>query len=181
MKSQRVSQTMSEEFEENITSIFQRMLPLLSSLLLLFFSYVPLEFGIFNNIRPVVGMVCVYYWMLHRPDLFNLWSVYFLGLIDDVISASPFGSNIFALLLLYILINNTSKFFNAKPFIVTWYGFCLLSFVAMFARWLLVSVYYSQFLPLSMLLFAYLVSVAAYPLISLVLAFIQNNLIQEDE
>lgn len=172
---------MSEEFEENIASLFQRMLPLVSSLVLLFISYVPLEFSLFNNIRPVVGMICVYYWMLHRPDLFNLWSVYTLGLIDDVISSSPFGSNIFALLLLYILINNTSKFFNAKPFVVTWYGFCLLSLVALMARWLLVSVYYGQFLPLSMVLFAYLVTIAAYPLISLILAFIQNNLIQDEE
>lgn len=172
---------MSEEFEENIASLFQKILPLLSSLILLFISYVPLEFSLFNNIRPVVGMICVYYWMLHRPDLFNLWSVYTLGLIDDVISSSPFGSNIFALLLLYILINNTSKFFNAKPFVVTWYGFCLLSLVTLMARWLLVSVYYSQFLPLSMMLFAYLVTIAAYPLISLILAFIQNNLIQDEE
>lgn len=171
---------MSEEFEENIASLFQKILPLLSSLILLFISYVPLEFSLFNNIRPVVGMICVYYWMLHRPDLFNLWSVYTLGLVDDVISSSPFGSNIFALLLLYILINNTSKFFNAKPFVVTWYGFCLLSFVTLMARWLLVSVYYSQFLPLSMMLFAYLVTIAAYPLISLILAFIQNNLIQDE-
>lgn len=172
---------MSDEFEENIASLFQKILPLLSSLILLFISYVPLEFSLFNNIRPVVGMICVYYWMLHRPDLFNLWSVYTLGLIDDVISSSPFGSNIFALLLLYILINNTSKFFNAKPFVVTWYGFCLLSLVTLMARWLLVSVYYSQFLPLSMMLFAYLVTIAAYPLISLILAFIQNNLIQDEE
>lgn len=172
---------MSEDFNENITSLFQRSMPFLTSVILLLFSYVPLDFGLLNNIRPAVALICVYFWMLHRPDLFNLWSVYFLGMIDDIISSSPFGSNILALLILYLLINNTSRFFNAKPFVVTWYGFAVLSLVTYLARWLVVSVYYSQFLSLAMLAFSYLVTIAAYPLISLLLAFIQNNLIQDEE
>ena len=109
---------MSEDLDENITSLFQRLLPFMSSVLLLLISYIPLDFSVFNNIRPSIGLICVYFWMLHRPDLFNLWSVYFLGVIDDIISSAPFGSNIFAMLLLYVLITNTSRFFNAKPFVV---------------------------------------------------------------
>ena len=100
----------SEELDENITTLFQRILPLLSSLILLFLSYIPLNISFLNNIRPAMGLICVYFWMLHRPDLFNLWAVYVLGAVDDVISASPLGSNILALLLLYVLINNTSRF-----------------------------------------------------------------------
>lgn len=172
---------MSEDLDENITSLFQRILPFLSSLVLLLLSYVPLDFSLLNNIRPSVGIVCVYFWMLHRPDLFNLWSVYFLGMIDDIISASPFGSNIMAMLLMYILLNNTSRFFNAKPFIVTWYGFAALALVTMLSRWLVVSVYYGQFLPLTIMMFSYLVTVASYPLLSLLLAYIQNHLIQDEE
>ena len=125
---------MSEDLDENITSLFQRLLPFMSSVLLLLISYIPLDFSVFNNIRPSIGLICVYFWMLHRPDLFNLWSVYFLGVIDDIISSAPFGSNIFAMLLLYVLITNTSRFFNAKPFVVTWYGFAVLSLVAMLGR-----------------------------------------------
>ena len=172
---------MSEDIDENITSLFQRILPLASSILLLMISYIPLDFSLFNNIRPAIGIICVYFWVNHRPDLFNLWSAYFLGLLDDIISAAPFGSNILALLVLYVLITNTSRFINAKPFIVTWYWFALLSLVTMLARWLVVSVYYSQFLPLTILGFSYLVTAAAYPLVSLLLAYIQNRWIQEEE
>ncbi len=171
---------MSEELDENITTLFQRILPLLSSLILLFLSYIPLNISFLNNIRPAMGLICVYFWMLHRPDLFNLWAVYALGAVDDVISASPLGSNILALLLLYVLINNTSRFFNAKPFVVTWYGFVLLSLLTMAAQWLVVSVYYSQFLPLTMISFSYMATIAAYPLVSLLLAYIQNTLIQDE-
>ena len=172
---------MAKEFEENITSIFQHMLPFFVSAILLLFSYVPFDFMFLNSIRPAMGMICVYFWLQHRPDLFNLWSVFFLGVLDDVVTSSPLGSNIFELLLMYVLVNNTSRFLNAKPFIVLWYGFALLALVTIFSRWLIVSVYYSQFLPLSMLFFSYMVTIAVYPLISLLLAFVQNNFIQDDE
>ena len=172
---------MSEDLDENITSVFQRTLPLLSSLFLLLLSYVPLDFSLLNNVRPVIGISCVYFWLIHRPDLFNLWSIYFYGMIDDIISASPFGSNILAMLILYLLITNLSKFFNAKPFVVMWYGFAAIALITMLCRWLVVSIYYSQFLPLSMLFFSYMVTVAAYPFVSLLLAFVQNNFIADDD
>ena len=130
---------------ENIVNYLQRLLPLFSSLLLLFFSYVPLDFLLFNNIRPAVAMVCVYFWMIHRPDLFNLVSVYLLGVVDDVISNVPFGTNILTLLVLYVLISNLSRFLNGKPFIITWYGFAIISLVVFLTKWLGLSVITGSF------------------------------------
>ena len=103
------------------------------------------------------------------------------GLIDDFLSSSPLGSNIFEMLLLYVLINNTSRLLNAKPFVVLWCGFAALSLVTLLGRWLIVSVYYSKFLPLSMLFFGYLVTIAVYPLVSLLLAFVQNRFMKDDD
>jgi rod shape-determining protein MreD len=130
--------------------------------------------------RPAVGMVCVYYWIIHRPDIFNLLSVYVLGMFEDILSSIPMGGNIFTFLVLYILLLNLGRFFNGKPFIVTWYGFAILAFLAFFAKWLMLSIYYGQFLPSIDVLFSYLFSVAAYPVLSLVNAFIQNYLIQDE-
>ncbi len=172
---------MAQELNENISSFFQRLLPFLTSVLLVLFSYVPLDFMFLNSIRPAIGIICVYFWLQHRPDLFNLWSVFGVGLIDDFVSSSPLGSNVFELLLMYVLVNNTSRFLNAKPFVVLWYGFMALSLITVLSRWLVVSVYYGQFLPLSMLFFSYMVTIAAYPLISLLLAFVQNHLIQDED
>lgn len=172
---------MNDEWSENLTLYFQRLLPLLFSLLLLFVSYIPLDLPISNNISPAVGMICTYFWLLHRPDVFNLLSVYLLGLTEDVISSAPFGSNIFALLVLYVLVTNLSRFFNAKPFVIIWYGFALLSLVTFLSRWLLVSVYYSHFLPLATVMFSYLVTAAAYPILSLINVFVQNRLMTDEE
>ena len=172
---------MNDELSANLTMYFQRLLPLLFSLLLLFVSYIPLDLPISNSIRPSVGMVCVYFWLLYRPDVFNLLSVYLLGMAEDIISSAPFGSNIFALLVMYVLVTNLYRFFNAKPFVIIWYGFALLSFVTFLSRWLLVSVYYSNFLPLVTVMFSYLVTVAAYPLLSLINVFVQNRLMTDEE
>ena len=134
-----------------------------------------------HNIRPAVGFVCAYYWLVHRPDLFNLVSVYFLGLVDDVISNVPFGANIFSMLVLYILLNNLVRFFNGKPFVIVWYGFIVMVFVAFFTKWLVLSIYYVQFLPFSIVFFSFLFTAAVYPFLSLLLAFVQNNMIADEE
>ena len=171
---------LSESFSENLFLSLQRLIPLISSILLLFLSYIPIDIAFSSSIRPVVSLICAYFWVVHRPDLFNLGSVYVLGIVEDVITSAPFGSNVFMLLLMYLLASNLAKYFSAKPFVFTWYVFAGLAFVVMLARWLLVSVYYSQFLPLGMLMFSVLATAAFYPVFSFVNAFIQNRLIREE-
>lgn len=172
---------MNEEWSENLASYFQRMLPLLCSLVMLFFSYIPLDLPISNHIRPSVGVICAYFWLLHRPDVFNLLSVYILGLVEDIISSVPMGTNIFTLLIMYLLVTNLSRFFNAKPFVIIWYGFALFSLVTFLSKWLLVSVYYSHFLPLPSVMFSYLLTTAVYPILSVINVFVQNRLMTDEE
>lgn len=171
---------MNEDFDENVVSLFQKILPLATAVFFLLLAYVPLNVAMFNNIRPDLGLVCIYFWMLHRPDLFGLVSIVILGLLDSAISSALPGASLFAYLTMYLLIYNTQKFFNAKPFVVIWYGFMALSLTTMLIKWLVVSIYFSRFLPLSMLMFSYLIGVALYPLVSMVLAFIQNRFIQDE-
>ncbi len=171
---------MQEEVTENVKNSFQRLIPLCFSLLLLCLSCIPFKITFFDYARSAVGLVCVYYWLIHRPDIFNLFSVYLLGLVADILSAVPLGTNIFTYLILYILLLNLGRFFNGKPFVVTWYGFAILSLITLFCKWLMVSIYYSQFLPFAQILFGYLFVVAAYPILSLLNAFVQNYLIQDE-
>ncbi len=171
---------MNKEFDENVISFFQRSLPLLSSVFFLLLSYFPVNFAFWSGVKSDLGLICIYFWILHRSDLFNLLSTVVLGIIDMSISSVVPGACLLAYLVMYILIYNTQKYFNAKSFVVVWCGFMALSLVAMLVKWLVVSVYYSQFLPLTMLTFSYFIMVAMYPLISLILAFIQNHFIQDD-
>ena len=124
--------------------------------------------------------MCIYFWMLHRPDLFGISTVVIMGIVSSVISSSVIGCSLIAYLVMYVLIYNTQKLFNAKSFDVVWYGFMMLCLVSMLVKWIVVSVYYNEFLPLSMLMFGYLIGIVLYPVVSIVLAFIQNRFIQDD-
>ena len=171
---------MNEDFNENVVPLFQKSLPLISSIVVLLLAYLPINMALFNNMRPDLGLACIYFWVLHRPDLFNLVSIVVLGLVDMVISSALPGASLLAYLTMYLLLYNTQKFFNAKPFVVIWYGFMALSLITMLIKWLVVSIYYADFLPLSVLIFTYLIGVAVYPLISIILAFVQNQFIQDE-
>ncbi len=172
---------MSDNLTENNFRNLQRMLPLISSVVLLLMSYIPVNFVVSNNIKPLMSMICVYFWLLNRPDIFNLTSVYVLGIVEDTISSAPFGSNIFALLLLYVLVSYLAKYFHSKPFSITWYGFMLISLAVLLAKWLLVSIYYSQFLSFTMLLFSWMVTIAFYPIIGFINAAIDKYLLEDEE
>ncbi len=171
---------MNENWVENAGVTLRKMLPFLVSVLLILCSHLPLNFFFLKNLHPVLGAVCVYFWLQHRPDVFNLWSVFGVGLIEGFLSISPLGATIFEMLLLYVLVNASSRLLNVKPFVVLWYGFMALFFVSLFAKWLLVSIYYSKFLPLFGMFFSYLVTVAVYPFVSVLLAFVQNRLMRDD-
>ncbi len=171
---------MRDDFEENVVSLFQRLLPILTSIVFMLLAYIPINLAMFNNIRPDLGLACIYFWMLHRPDLFGLTSIVVLGIANAAISSAILGSGFLAYLVMYVLIYNTRKFFNAKPFVVVWYGFMALCLSTLLVKWLVVSFFYSTFLPLSMLIFCYLIGVALYPLVSVVLGAVQNKFIQSD-
>ena len=61
-----------------------------------------------------------------------------------------------------------------------WAGFIPAAFISMFAKWFVLSVYYSQFLPLGMLMFSLLITVASYPIVSLVNVFVQNKFMTDE-
>ena len=114
---------------------------------------------------------------LGMADLYQALQPFFP---EDVISSAPVGSNIFALLVMYLLVTNLSRFFNAKPFVIIWYGFVLFSLVTFLSKWLLVSVYYSHFLPLAAVMFSYLMTAAVYPILSVINVFVQNRLMTDE-
>ncbi len=94
---------MEEFWQENLKIRLQNLVPFLSALLLLLIFNIPAYPFVADSIRPYVGIICAYFWLVYRPYLFGIWSVYLLGFLEDVISNTPFGANIFSMMLLYVL------------------------------------------------------------------------------
>jgi len=157
----------------------QRFLPFLLSMGLILFNYVPSSLGISSIIRPDIGCICVFYWVLYRPDLFNMFWVFCLGLLSDMISSMPFGINIITYLTIYT-VNSITAFLYNKPFIVVWYGFAFVFIITGLIKWLIVSVYYAQFLPISRLFFTILFTIACYPVISFINDLVRKLLMNDE-
>lgn len=172
---------MKSDVKENLIVYVKHTTPLLVSLFLLIMSYFSMGATVSNDIKPCLGLICIYFWMIYRQDIFGLVSVFILGFVNDIISTAPFGTNLFEVLLLYVLINNFYKFINGKSFLVVWCGFAVLALAVMLSKWLLISVYYAQFLPLHVLMFSFFMTVAFYPLISLVNSFVSEKIIGDEE
>ncbi len=171
---------MNDELKENIKNSIQKTVPFLLSLIFVLFGYVPASLGIPTALRPAGGMICVFYWVLHRSDLFNMFSVFFLALIADFLSSAPLGVEIVSYLTVYVCVSNLSKFFSNKPFLFVWYGFAFIFAATEVLKWLLVSVYYAEFLPLTPLFFMIFFTIACYPVIGFVNDLAQRYLISDE-
>ena len=157
---------MRDDLKENIKVSAQRFVPLVLSFVFILLNYIPTNFSFPNIIRPEIGLICVFYWVLHRPDLFNVVVVFLLGFVEDAISAVPLGAHIISYLVAYLIVSNTSSFFNNKPYNVVWSAFSFIFVVAEFVKWLIVSIYYAEFLAPGNLFFTILFTIACYPVVS---------------
>lgn len=169
---------MPKNAEQHFLNSLALKMPFISSLILSLLSYIPLSSDIASYARPYIGLMCVYFWLVYRPDLFNLFSVFFLGLIIDVISISPIGTNTMMFLFAYAIISFLRKYMYQKIFILLWLGIIVLLPICLAFKWLCLSLYHAEALGVKMLFFSYLSSVAAYPLLSVVNAYILNTVLR---
>ena len=159
---------MRDDLKETLKLTLQHALPFLLSCLYILINYAPSRLWLLNDVRPAVGVVCVFYWVLYRPDLFNMGTVFVLGFISDILSSAPMGADIISYLAVYVTISNLNSLFNNKPFTFIWFGFSFVFICVEILKWLIASVYYAHFLPLSNLFFTLLFTIACYPVFSFI-------------
>lgn len=171
---------MRGNWQETLSSWMAKGLPLFVSLLWLMLSSIPLCSEIAANARPMVGVICIYFWTVYRPDLFNLFSVFILGLVSDIMSIAPFGIYLLLYLVTFLFVTNLIKYINEKTFEIMWIGLALLLPFILFVGWFMASVYYASFLPIKAMIFSYFLSVFLYPVIGGINALVVNACLQDD-
>ena len=67
----------------------KRGLPLGLTFVIVLLSVVPLPVPEYAVLAPSFALMAVYYWTVHRPDLMRPWSVFVIGVLDDVLSGTP--------------------------------------------------------------------------------------------
>jgi rod shape-determining protein MreD len=116
----------------------------------------------------------VFYWTVHRPDLFPAWGAFAVGLFDDVLSGSPLGVNALVLLLAHVSIVAQHKVFRGKAFWLVWAAFGIVALGAQLLTMLLGLLLKGAFPDPLVTLAQLALTVSLYPVATAVLGRVQR-------
>ncbi|MGH6896818.1 MAG: rod shape-determining protein MreD [Geminicoccaceae bacterium] len=128
------------------------------------------------GITPFSTLCVVYFWSLYRPDLFGVLAAFSTGIVHDALAGLPLGLTALILLVVRQLVVVQQRFFLARSFPVVWCCFLLMAPVVEIARWLLISLLSGRLFALEPVLLSLLLTVALYPLASLLLTRMHNGI-----
>jgi len=164
---------------QHLDHLARRMIPLILSVLLLLFTAVPFAAPGFLQADPMISVLCIYYWGVHRPDLMGYVGSFTLGLLEDILMGTPLGVGPLVLLLVQWVIVTQYRFFVGKPFMVTWWVLGVVALAALLVKTLAVGVLAGSLPSLLALAAAYALTMALYPVLSWLFDRAQGLLIKE--
>lgn len=154
--------------------VLKRALPLALTFAVVLVSVVPLPVPEYSVLAPAFALMSVYYWTVHRPDLFPAWGAFAAGLFDDILSGAPLGSGAFVLLLVHFTIVAQHKVFRGKAFWLVWAAFAIVAAAAQLVT-LVLGLALKGALPDAMPAFTQLaLTVALYPVATAVFGRVQR-------
>lgn len=157
----------------------RRLFPGASAFLLLLVGIVPLHLPSFPQVAPALPLIAVFYWTLYRPDLMPPWAVFLLGLVQDVLFATPIGVGACVFVLVHAAVSAQRRFFIGKSFGILWLGFALVVAVALPLSWLLNCIYYGRLVLPDALAFQALTTIGVFPAMCWLLLRCQLSLLRQ--
>ena len=128
------------------------IIPLISIIALVLCFYIPQANGYWNFLHLAPCYTGIYFWQSQRPDIFNIFSAFILGIIADVCEGTPLGINVLSFLLLYIISTQFSLRFNIQKFSYSWLLFGAAILITLFFKMLMSSIMYRHFVPINLLI-----------------------------
>ncbi|MEM7442006.1 MAG: rod shape-determining protein MreD [Pseudomonadota bacterium] len=141
------------------------VLPALTVLIFVLLGVVPLRLPVFGPVSPLLALIPLYYWAVHRPDLMTFSVAFVVGLLHDALVGAPLGVHSFVYLICYWAIFSQRRFLLGRGFFVLWWGMLLVAMLAVGLEWIAFSAFYLRPMPIEPLLFRALLTAALFPII----------------
>jgi rod shape-determining protein MreD len=170
---------MRPTFWQRLDAFARHQVPVVVTLVLMLVSVIPSHTAGLAQIGPMLSLISVYYWAVYRPDLLGYGAVFAIGLLEDTIGGTPLGVGSLMLLLVHAVVVTQYKFFHGKSFTVTWWAFVVVAAFASVVRWLCISALQGTFVSPQAPLYAYLMTVALYPVIGWLLVRLHYHLLRD--
>lgn len=155
----------------------RRVVPGLTTVLLVLLSQLPLPLPFFADIAPALPLMAIYYWVVFRPDLMPRVMVFAIGLFHDALIGAPFGLTALIYLLAQAFVLTQRRFLVGKPFWIFWCGFAIVAPAAALLTWTLASLMRGAILPVDVVAVATLLTVVTFPVVAWVLLRSQRWLV----
>ena len=162
---------------QRINDIAKIFLPTATAVLFALMSVIPWPLPYFGPIAPSLALIAVYYWAVHRPDLFSPGVVFLVGIFNDAVNDLPFGASALIFVAAHQLVLSQRRLFVRQSFFMLWFGFALTMFCASIGQWGVISIYGWQAQPVLPVFLQCLLTIAIFPLPAWVLIRIQRTFI----
>jgi rod shape-determining protein MreD len=155
----------SKESTIGVSSI----IPFLTILFLIIIMMLPYKISVIGDIMPFLTLIGVYYWSVFRARRLPIWTVFILGMLQDILLGSPIGMMSLLLIVVQQIIFIQGRQFLERDFIFNWVVFVMLAFGFGVASWGIASLYIREILDFWNVLGQVLMTIAFYPVITLLL------------
>jgi rod shape-determining protein MreD len=154
-----------------IDTIWQRLdhggrlaLPLVTAIACALLGSIVWPFPYFGAVAPPLALMAIYYWALHRPDLFRPGMAFAVGLLNDVVNFLPLGLSALLFVVAHQMVFRKRRFFVGHSFFMMWSGFILTVSGIMLLQWFLLCLIRWQIIPFVPVLMQALLAAALFPL-----------------
>ena len=157
---------------------FRVITPVVLAFLMLVISRLPFGIEGLESAMPLLTLIACYYWTIYRPNLMPSIALFFLGLLQDLVTGGPLGLMALVLLLVHWVVDAQRRVFLGKSFVVGWWGFGLIALGAEGVIWMLASIYYDQLLVVRPFAFQFMLTVAIYPCFAWLFSLVQRAIVK---
>ena len=159
---------------QRLDAWLRALVPLATALLAVLADVLPLFDVGPASVTPLATLCVAFFWSLYRPDLFGGGAAFATGLAHDALAGLPLGLTSFVLLLVRHVMVVQQRFFVTRPFPVIWCCFVLLALAVLALRWAMCCLWWGRLFAPQPLVFELLLTLAFYPLATLLLARVHN-------
>lgn len=128
---------------------------------------------------PLVPLVVVFFWSIYGPDYMPSISVFFVGILQDLLTGGPLGLWAGVYLITQFIVMSQRSYFLGREQKVVWIGFALAAAGASVILWLVMSLMSGVLLPVRSLAAQMAVTVLIYPAFGLAFRQLHRRVLVE--
>lgn len=157
---------MSDFMWQRMDGAARNAAPALMTVMLVLIGVTPLYLPAYGAVAPVLPLIAIYYWGVHRPDLLPFSLTFGIGLLQDVVTAAPLGLSALVFLLVRGILIGPRRFLVGRSFPVLWWGFNIVAVIATAIEWVVFAVYATEPVPFRPVAFRALTTMALFPAVA---------------